>query len=202
MIKDSKDPQVQEFRKEIDALKKQRNDHISKMKEYQHKLSYKMAEQEAIARLIEMEKKKPRKENIGKLKKMRHSLEFRISTESLNLQQEKTLIMRINELNAQLDEAFKQGRLERKRGLISTDIEHYSKELQEKAKSIGELDAKLDGLYSNIRKILGISKYKPKPMQKSKEKQQQKPQHDINLEDIVVIKKKEKKSAEKEEDSE
>ncbi len=191
LIKESVDPKVQEISKELDKLKKQRLGYIIKMKELQHKLYYKTTEQEAISKLIEIEKKKPRHDNIGKLKRMQRSLEFKISTESMNLQQEKMTVMKINEISSKIDAAMKLTRLERKSSLISGDIVGYNAALAENAKAITEVDYKLDALYSNVRKILGVSRYKPK--QATKPKPQPKVQQDINLEDIVVIKKKESK---------
>lgn len=198
MIKESADPKVQEIRKEIEELKKQRSDTMSRMKELQHKLTYKMAEQEAISKLFEIEKSKPRKENIGKLKKMRQALDFKISTGSLNLQQEKMIVRQISEINLKLEEAIKLSRLERKKGLVSNDIERYSDELKKIAASITGIDARLDELYSNVKKLLGISKYRPKEREERRKKKEihQRPQQDINLEDIVVIKKKEAKRPE------
>jgi uncharacterized coiled-coil protein SlyX len=191
LIKESVDPKVQEISQELDKLKKQRLGYIIKMKELQHKLYYKTTEQEAISKLIEIEKKKPRHDNIGKLKRMQRSLEFKISTESMNLQQEKMTVMKINEISSKIDAAMKLTRLERKSSLISGDIVGYNAALAENAKAITEVDYKLDALYSNVRKILGVSRYKPK--QATKPKPQPKVQQDINLEDIVVIKKKESK---------
>ncbi len=203
MIKESADPKVQQIRKEIEEVKKQRSGTMSRMRDLQHKLSYKMAEQEAISKLFDMEKSKPRKENIGKLKKMRQALDFKISTGSLNLQQEKMIVRQINEINVKLEDALKLSRLERKKGLVSNDIEKCSDELKKIAASITDIDAKLDELYSNVKKLLGISRYKPKSQEERKRKKEihQRPQQDINLEDIVVIKKKESKKADSENDA-
>jgi len=193
MIKESTDPRVQELKKEIEAIKKQRGELVSRMRESQYRLNYKNAEQQALVKLVEMQKAKEQgkaKENIGKLKRMRHSIEFRISTESMNLQQEKSMVRKIEEVNALIEEALKLERLERKRGLVSKDIEMYQKTLGEVVAKITELDAKLDTLYSEIRKSLGIQKRRPKVM--GEKRPQPKPQknEEINLEDIVVIKKK------------
>ena len=79
-MKESADPRVQEIKKTIEELKKQRSAQMAKARERQHRLAYKVSEQEAIAKLIDIEHKKPRKESIGKLKKARKDLEFRIST--------------------------------------------------------------------------------------------------------------------------
>ena len=193
LIKESADPRVQEIRKQIDELKKQRGAQVSKARECQRRLSYKVSEQEAIGKLVEMERKKPKEDSIGKLKKARHMLEFKISTESLSLQQEKVLIRQISDINSKLDKALKLVRLERKKVLISKDIEQYTGELQGAAKAVEELDAKLDELYGSVRRILGVSKFKSRQQKPRERSQQRPPQQDINLEDIVVIKKKESK---------
>lgn len=159
-----------------------------------------MAEQEAIGKLVEMEKKKEKSqrpgENIGKLKRMRHSIEFRISTESLSLPQEKAMIRKVGEINAQIEEALKLDRLERKRGLVSKDVETYQKVLGESVAKLTELDGKLDVLYSEIRRALGVHRRKAKTtMQREQPSKSHQKSQDINLEDIVVIKKKEDKNA-------
>ncbi len=168
------------------------------MRDSQRRLAYKMAEQEAIGKLIEMEKKKDKgnRENIGKLKRMRHSLEFKISTEALSLAQEKMMVRKVGEINAQIEELLKMDRLERKKGLVSKDVETYQKTLSEVVAQVTELDGKLDALYSEIRKALGVHRRKPKTAMHKEEgsRPHQKPQ-DINLEDIVVIKKKDVKES-------
>ena len=167
------------------------------MRESQYRLNYKKAEQEALAKLSEMEKQKGKgqsREALGKLRRMRHSIEFKISTESLSLAQEKSMVRKINELNAQIEEGMKLEKLERKRGLVSKDIEEYQAALTGVVKSIAELDAKLDELYSGIRKALGIQRRRTKsPPQHSGGQKPQPKQQEINLEDIVIIKKKEAK---------
>jgi uncharacterized coiled-coil DUF342 family protein len=201
MIKTSTDPEVQKLKVEIDLLKRQRSEFVAKMRESQYRLNYKVAEKAAIAKLIELEKQKAKasqgREALSKLKRMRHSIEFKISTESLSLAQEKSMVRKINELNAQIDESLKLERLERKRGLVGSDIETYQKALESVVKSITETDAKLDVLYSGIRKALGIRKRRPKEAQQQQARgaprPQQKQNQEINLEDIVIIKKKEGK---------
>jgi hypothetical protein len=60
---------------------------------------------------------------------------------------------------------------------------------------IEELDAKLDGLYVNLRKTLGIGSWQNKQKQKAEESAAA-TQQDVNLEDIAVIKKKTKQKPE------
>ncbi len=198
MIKNSTDQKVQELGKQIDVLKKQRATLMGKMRESQYRLNYKKAEQEAIAKLIEMEEKKSKgksRDEMAKLKRMRHSMEFKISTESLSLAQEKSMARRISEVNAQIEEGLKTERLERKRGLVSKDIEAYQSSLNDVIKSIMELDVKLDELYSSIRKALGIRRRSGAAPKQGGAPQPRPKQQEINLEDIVIIKKKDAKPA-------
>lgn len=198
MIKNSVDPKVQELGKQIDALKKQRAALMGRMRESQYRLNYKKAEQEAIAKLIEMEEKKSKslgRDEMAKLKRMRHSMEFKISTEPLSLAQERSIARRISEVNAQIEDGMKTEKLERKRGLVSKDIEAYQNSLNDVIKSVMELDAKLDELYSSIRKALGIRRrFGASPKQAGAPQPRPKRQ-EINLEDIVIIKKKDAKPA-------
>ncbi len=153
---------------------------------------YKEAEGAAIDRLLKMkkeaEKDQEKKKGIGYLKRMKARLEFKISTEASSLSQEKEIIRRINEINRELDEALASVRLERKAGFIVKDIEGFGKDIKEINDKITELDGRLDGLYANLRKMLGIMA--AKQQHKEKPQRQKRPvQNDINLEDIAVIKK-------------
>ncbi len=200
LIKNSEDVRVQELKKQIDLLKKQRSDQMGRIRECQRRLSYKSAEQEAIIKLAEMErqKEKPGKmaPDMGKLKRQRHALEFKVSTEAPSLAQEKAFIRKISELNAQIEEGVKLERMERKKGLVAKDIVEFQTRLNALAAEIAQTDAKLDELYSSIRKILGVRKQRPREQQgQSQPRPKQQRQAEINLEDIVVIKKKEAKVA-------
>ena len=123
---------------------------------------------------------------------MKARFEFKISTEAASLSQEKEIIRKINDITQELNEALASVRLERKIGFINKDVEEYRKSITEINTRIGELDAKLDGLYVNLRRILGIGSWQNK--QQSQRKQQPVEVPGINLEDIAVIKKKEVKN--------
>ncbi len=193
MIKNSADPKVQELRIQIDALNKKRREAFGKMKDVQRRLNYKMSELDALSRLSEMEKAQPKAmPDISKLKRQRQMLEFKVSTEAHSLPQEKLLIRRINEINSQIEEALKSVRKERKMLLVKKDIADLQTALNSIVAELAGFDRNLDDLYHSIRKILGVEKRRSNVQQ-----QKQKPvvhrQQEINLEDIVVIKKKDGK---------
>jgi uncharacterized coiled-coil DUF342 family protein len=142
----------------------------------------------------EEDKDGSKRKRVGYLKHMKQKFEFKISTEASSLSQEKEIIRKINEINQELDEALASVRLERKLGFIKKDVEDYQKGITDINKRIEELDAKLDGLYVNLRKTLGIGSWQNKQKQQQKKVQQQ--QQDVNLEDIAVIKKKTKQKPE------
>lgn len=158
-------------------------------------MGYKEAESAALQTLLKMKKEEDKddakRKKVGYLKRMKARLEFKISTEASSLSQEKDIIRKINEINQKLNEALAGVRLERKLGFVSKDIEEYKKAITEVNSKIAELDTKLDGLYVNLRKSLGMGNWQNKPQKPKKVQQPQ--QKEINLEDIVVIKKKESK---------
>lgn len=165
------------------------------MKDSRRRLSYKEAEEAAIGTLLKMKKDDDKdgskRRRVGYLKRMKQKFEFRISTEASSLSQEKEIIRKINEINQELDEALASVRLERKLGFIKNDIESYKKSITEVNTRIEELDGKLDGLYVNLRKTLGIGSWQNKQkQQQERKKTQQMQMPEINLEDIAVIKKK------------
>jgi uncharacterized coiled-coil DUF342 family protein len=193
MIKSSTDPKVQELRVQIDALNKKRREVFGKMKDVQRRLNYKTGELDAISKLSEMEKKQLKEiPDISKLKRQRHMLEFKVSTEANSLPQEKLLIRKINEVNSQIEEALKSVRKERKILLVKKDIAELQTTLNSIITELTGLDKNLDDLYHSIRKILGVEKRRPNIQQQQKQKPIHR-QQEINLEDIVVIKKKDNK---------
>jgi uncharacterized coiled-coil DUF342 family protein len=199
LIKESNNPEAVKLKDEIDNLRKDRSKLIARVKDSRRRLSYKEAEFVAIDRLLKMKKEEDKdgekRKRVGYLKRMKQRLEFKISTEASSLTQEKDIIRKINEINQELNEALASVRLERKIGFIKKDIEDYSKNITEINTKIGEIDGKLDGLYVNLRKTLGIGSWQNKaqqPMQRPKKMQPQQIQG-INLEDIAVIKKKDAK---------
>ncbi|MDE1833423.1 MAG: hypothetical protein KGH58_03325 [Candidatus Micrarchaeota archaeon] len=179
-------------------MRKQRGRMISKAKEFRRRLSYKEAELAAIDKLLKMErdpvKEEAARKRFGYLKKMINKFEFRISTEAKSLNEEKELIRKINEMKAELNDSLKFVRMERKLELVKKDIEMFKTGLMDTDKAIAELDVKMDARYVDLRKSLGIGSYqsgKPsRPQQHRKKAPQSPPSQEVNLEDIVVIKKK------------
>ncbi len=198
-IKESKNPEVAKLKEEIDSVKKQRSDVITKVKDNRRRLSYKEAESIALSRLLDIEKGKDKdnakRKKIGYLKRMKNKLEFRISTEASSLATEKGLIRQIEDVNKELNEAYKAIRLERKSEFVKKDVDDYRKTLSELEAKITEHDKKLDELYDKLRKLLGIERgrHSTKPSMKKKAQSQMMSQ-EINLEDIAVIKKRPKPS--------
>ncbi len=193
----SKDPEVPKIKEEIDSIKKQRGEVIGRIKDTRRRLNYKESESVSIAKLLAIEKAKAETEQkrnkIGYLKKLKNRLEFRISTEATSLSAEKELIRKIEEVNKELNEAYRTVRLERKSEFVKKDVEQYKAQLVELEAKIVESDKKLDELYDRLRKLLGIKKER----QEFKPAKKQQPEHhqqlqEINLEDIAIIKKKKK----------
>jgi uncharacterized coiled-coil DUF342 family protein len=184
------------LKEDIDNMRKDRNKLIARVKDSRRRLGYKEAESAAIQTLLKMKKEEDKdgekRKKIGYLKRMKQRLEFKISTEASSLSQEKEIIRKINEINHQLNEALAGVRLERKLGFVNGDVENYKKAIAEVNSRIAELDTKLDGLYVNLRKSLGIGTWQNNKPQRPKRVQQPR-STEINLEDIVVIKKKDAK---------
>lgn len=200
IIKGSNNPQAEKIKNDIDELRKQRSKFIIRAKECRRKLGYKEAEFAAIDKLLKLEKEDDKdgekRRRFGYLKRLKNKLEFKISTEASSLSEEKDLIRKIAEINKELNDAHAFMRLERKISFVKKDIEEFKGGLAEADSKIAEADAKLDAMYTELRKVLGIgswqnkAKTSPHPIRK-KEHPMQIP--GINLEDIVIIKKKESK---------
>lgn len=201
-IKESKDPEVAKLKEEIDAVKKLRGEAIARVKDNRRRLNYKEAEAVAIGKLLDIEKAKDKdnskRKKIGYLKRLKNKLEFKISTEAQSLAEEKDLVRKIEEINKELNVAYKAIRLERKTELVKSDIEECRKNITEYETKIQEHDKKLDELYDKLRRLLGIERAKRAKPAAKKRIQQQQALQEINLEDIAVIKKKEKKAVDEE----
>ena len=202
LVEESKNPEAERIKKEIDSIRDQRSKLIGKLNEFRRRLAYKEKEAIAVDKMLKMEgqKEHPKGGRIGYLKKMKSQLEFKISTEASSLSEEKALVRKIDEIGKQLDEALALIRLERKRELVKGDIEQFRKGILDLDKEIIGMDVKLDAVYTELRKVLGIGGWNKhgtgssgKPMHKKKAPTTQ--IQEINLEDIAVIKRKGAKKA-------
>ncbi|MGI0134873.1 MAG: hypothetical protein ACREBW_07955 [Candidatus Micrarchaeaceae archaeon] len=168
-------------------------------KECRRKLGYKEAEFTAIDKLLKLKKEDDKdgekRRRFGYLKRLKNKLEFKISTEASSLTEEKDLIRKIGEINKELSESHAFIRLERKLEFVKKDITEYRAGLADADSKIAESDQKLDAMYVELRKVLGIGIWQNKakrghPQPRQKRDHQSPPSQEVNLEDIVVIKKK------------
>lgn len=201
LIKVSNNPQAEKIKNEIDELRKERSKFIARAKECRRKLSYKEAEFAAIDKLVKMKKDEDKdgekRRRFGYLKRLKNKLEFKISTEATSLSEEKELVRKIAEVNKELSELHAFIRTERKLEFVKKDIVDYKAGLAEADSKIAESDQKLDAMYTELRKVLGIGTYQNKMKRggivHAKKREHAPPSQDVNLEDIVVIKKKDGK---------
>ncbi len=174
---------MDEIRKSIDDEKKKIPPLIDSVKRARHRLSYKLAERAAVAKLAAASKDNTKE--IGYLRRRKESMEFRIATEAFTLEKEKDLIRKKNEIEAQLNDALKSYRLKRKVQYVDKDIEDLTKSIQEIESKIAEVDRKLDELYSNLRHMTGqMRRARPRQERKAVEPKQA----EISLADIAIIK--------------
>ncbi|MDE1869035.1 MAG: hypothetical protein KGH60_03675 [Candidatus Micrarchaeota archaeon] len=200
LIKVSNNPQAEKIKTDIDELRKERSKFIARAKECRRKLGYKEAEFAAIDKLVKMRKEDDKdgekRRRFGYLKRLKNKLEFKISTEATSLSEEKELIRKIAEINKELSESHAFIRMERKLEFVKKDIAEYKAGLAEADSKIAESDQKLDAMYTELRKALGIGSYQNKAKRghpQPKKREHAAPSQDVNLEDIVVIKKKDGK---------
>ncbi len=198
LVEESKNPEAERIKKEIDSIRDQRSKLIGRLNEFRRRLAYKEKEAIAVDKMLKIEsgKERPKGGRIGYLKRMKSQLEFKISTEASSLSDERALVRKIDEIGKQLDDALALVRLERKRELVKGDIETFRKGIMDLDKEIVGMDVKLDAVYSELRKVLGIGGYKHGPAPGADGKMQHKKRapaaqiKEINLEDIAVIKRK------------
>lgn len=201
MIKGAANPEAAKIKEDIDTLRKERSKIIARIKEYRRRLGYKEEEGAALTNLVALNKEKDKDGEMAKrynfLRRLKNRLEFRISTEAGSLQKEKEMIREISSINQELITLSATVRMDRKLGLVKGDIIEAKAKLAELEPQIVEIDAKLDLMYTDLRKKLGILK-RPMPEQKPRYQprdrderpRQQQRNEEINLEDIAIIKKK------------
>ncbi|MEM3841636.1 MAG: hypothetical protein QXN59_03010 [Candidatus Micrarchaeaceae archaeon] len=192
LVKESGNAEAKSIKDKIDAMKKERGELIYKIKDLRRRIMYKQAEGAAIEKFLEKERKsgegEKKKRKIGYLRRVKSELEFKVATEAGSLAAEKALVRKIAEVNAELNEALKSVKMERKSGLIKEDIKEYTEKLQELNKKVLDMDREIDGLYRDLRKSLNIPYDKTKNGQQKPERRPQPKLVEINLEDIAVIK--------------
>ncbi|MCL5423946.1 MAG: hypothetical protein M1385_02580 [Candidatus Marsarchaeota archaeon] len=197
LIKESGSPEAAKIKSDIDAIREKRQVLIEQIKRLKKRINYKSSEAETIAKMLQMNQmendynEKLRK--VRELGKQKRKLEFRISTDTFSLADEKGLVVKINEIDRQMDEAYRVVRFFRKRDFIKKDLEEYNKELSKLNVDIEVFDKQLDERYSELRKILKITHRREHPDNNVRKKREEKPTPiEVNLEDIVVIKKRPK----------
>jgi uncharacterized coiled-coil DUF342 family protein len=203
LIKGAQSTEAAKVKEDIDTIRKERAKIIAKIKEARRRLGYKEEEFAALDKLVTMNKEKDKDNAAEKrynyLRRLKNRLEFRISTEAGSLQKEKEMIREISSINQELASLSATVRMDRKLGLVKGDIVEAKAKLAELEPKIVEIDTKLDLMYADLRKMLGITKrpmppepqYRPRQREREEGRPRQQPkQEEINLEDIVVIKKK------------
>ena len=193
IVKESNNAEAKSIKDKIDAMKKERGEIIYRIKDFRRRIMYKQAEGAALEKFLEMEKAsgagEAKRKKIGYLRRVKSGLEFKVATEAGSLAAEKALVRKIAEVNAELNDALKSVRMERKSGLIKDDIKEYTEQLQVLNKKVMDMDKELDDLYKSLRKTLNIPYDKKRENAAKQERRPHPKPVEINLEDIVVIKK-------------
>ena len=186
LVRESHNEHANEIMQQIYVLRKQRGKLIGITRHAKRTIPYKETEVLAIEKMLGPNGTKDADSKVVYLKKLKKRLEFKISTEASSLNAERELVKRINDVNAQLNDALAPLRLKRRLEQVKADAERQRAILADSAKECTELDAKLDKLYFELKKTLGINRAY-KSVRKGGKSNNAPPS--INLEDIAVIKK-------------
>ncbi len=180
------------IRKSIDEEKRKIPPLIDSIKRHRHRLSYKIAEKEAISKLASISHESTKE--IGFLRRKKERLEFRIATEAFTLEAEKDLIRKKNEIEEELNKALKSFRLKKKAEYINKDIESLNAAIDKLEAQVTEVDKRLDELYSNLRRISGQQRKRPRPERRPRETGEAPKPQEFSLADIATIKDKTKEN--------
>ncbi|MEM3781668.1 MAG: hypothetical protein QXT43_01745 [Candidatus Micrarchaeaceae archaeon] len=107
------------------------------------RLAYKKSEAEALSKLVSLNEKY---KSIGRLKHMKEVLEFKIATEARTLEEEKALLKRLGDVEAELKEAIAAQKLRGKSMLVEKDIAELTKREEELNAAIAEANKQIDEL--------------------------------------------------------
>lgn len=206
LIKESGNSDAAKIKGQIDAMREKRRVLIDQIKRVKSRINYKLSEAETIARMLQMNQlEKNYEENMRKVRELsrqKRRLEFRISTDTFSLADEKGLVMKVKAIDKEMDEAYRVVRFFRKRDFIKKDLEEYNKELTRLNTEIEVYDKQLDVMYADLRKLLHINTRRSSNDERGgrgfehrsgyqRKREDQKPVPvEVNLEDIVVFKKK------------
>ncbi len=187
LVKEAHNDHATELMQQIYELRKQRGKLIGLTRHAKRTIPYKEAEAMAIQNMLGPNGGRDANGKVVYLKKLRKELEFKISTEASSLNAERELVKRINDVNAQLDKALEPLRLKRRLEMLKSDAERQKVVITDSTKQCMELDVKLDKLYFELKKTLGINSTHNKTVRKPNKTNNA--TQTINLEDIAVIKK-------------
>ncbi|MGC8676369.1 MAG: hypothetical protein ACP5T3_02540 [Candidatus Micrarchaeia archaeon] len=121
---------------------------------------------------------------------MKEVLEFKISTEARTLDEERSLLKRLGDVEAQLREAIASQKLRGKAQLVEQDIAQLTKREEELNAAIAETGKQIDML----RAKLGVAT-RPKRERQHRQPQSAAAPLTISMQDIAVIKTKKKANA-------
>ena len=186
LVRESHNEHANEIMQQIYVLRKQRGKLIGITRHAKRTIPYKETEVLAIEKMLGPNGTKDADSKVVYLKKLKKRLEFKISTEASSLNAERELVKRINDVNAQLNDALAPLRLKRRLEQVKAEAERQRAIITDSAKECTELDVKLDKLYFELKKTLGINATH-KNVRKGNKSNNATPA--INLEDIAVIKK-------------
>jgi len=194
IINESDNAEILALKDKIESIRKEKSNLFYQLKSAKRKLNYKIAEEAALSNFLNDENNQIDIKKLIGLKKLKNRLEFKLSTEArISLYEEKDIIRKINIISNQLNEMYKFQRLKKKGELVTGDIESLKENITKLNSSIGEKDKELDEAYDNVRRILGFNRKRDNRTRDSEQRRRpvrtMQPQ-EINLEDIVVIKKK------------
>ncbi len=186
LVKEAHNEHATELMQQIYELRKQRGKLIGLTRHAKRAIPYKEAEALAIQNMLGPNGGREANGKVVYLKKLRKELEFKVSTEASSLNAERELVKRINDVNVQLNKALEPLRLKRRLEQLRADAERQKAVLVTSTKECIDLDVKLDKLYFELKRTLGITNTH-KTVRKSNKTNNA--TQTINLEDIAVIKK-------------
>ncbi len=186
-----------EIKERKHALESKKRALLNRLKKINSQVNYKNYELKVLKTLLK-DKHRP---DTRRLKRKLNYLEFKVQTEATSLKIERQYMKEINQTQDELKDTFKTERLFRKQEYLQSDINEASKELDSIERELQETNSELHSIEKETRKI-EVRKNNLHPL---RDKKRKKKEHDkdsgqymgeidatVSLEDICVIKRKEK----------
>ncbi|MGV8176200.1 MAG: hypothetical protein ACP5NX_00145 [Candidatus Bilamarchaeaceae archaeon] len=146
--------EINDVRRRIAELEKEKSALIERIKKLNGKIRYKQYEKKALEPFLEQTKDV----RIAPLRKQKNILDFRISTQAYTPKIERELVKELKKIEEALEKVREVERGRRKIRLVEQDIVEAEAEIKKIEEALAKMREELKGLYGEQKKIKSVEK--------------------------------------------